>query len=983
MAETIKIGGELESTATGNVVAAASAIKDKVKNKYQGEINAETDASLADRYTKAETYNKTELNNMITTPNQQYVSVTANSQTTAVTDVLPATGATDTVYRVGNWNGSQFDASVYSEYAWNGSSYVHLSTKTQVGEVFDISAYHATGGELAKYVNLAAALDSNNGGGVPQSLQKGGMSVKFVQTYDNEYVQYILREESFSTSVFDWQNVDDIENAVFGIRNSEWVQQTIVEGKYYNTNNNPINPNPGSNNGFACQKFAVKAGDKFRIYGKDINYKAYRLFVTTDSSYNQLRKADLDVNYRENPLELTIEQGEAWLFVNLNQYDSTQDKIERFIISNDKDGLVNKITVDVSKVNAVNGIPTPYRTLSDALSAIPESLKTEGMVIKYINSISNQYEQYMYKVADAATVATFTDEANWEKINTEEEVKVVSNNLYPVVGNFSNILIKQGGYVSGVPNSISERLNINRMILATELPLTITVPDENDVRLYRYHLYATANDYTSYVSFVTVKATNFKKLVLDSTLIGDNAGVTIELARTSNLSADVTPEDALGTTFKYSEGEIDKIPGIESKLENIIGTGNADYYGSPITIPITKRSQKMTLERVLTHTLSIYSHTKYNQSMAAYNGKFFCFNDTHINDGLCVVIDMDTKEVIDFVEDIPEELANSHLNNVCFTDVFYETNDAYPLILISRGDYPSAADPSVAARGKEMYVFRITETNGKFSFTHIKTIKTEHYFISPSWDYDANRKMIWGHLSEHGDWRWGNDKYRKFDNVALYFSADAGTEYVCIGTSEIAAADADITIKVSNSPEKTVSVLSGSPLSPEDTVLPYQPLPYGYLSIRANQSANAFTGQYTVYSCDENGQNRKPIDYECIICGFKAPSLTDSTTVTIPDSEIQKVKVDACIFQGGCCFAGKLFLPISAFKTVNGVPLTLSGQWCGVFDPESGAIESLIPSDNLENQGCTILDGALYISSHAANVSIETQDVFRITKFTF
>jgi len=49
------------------------------------------------------------------------VSVTATEQTTDVTDVLPTTGAADTIYRVGNWDGSQFDASVYSEYAWNDS----------------------------------------------------------------------------------------------------------------------------------------------------------------------------------------------------------------------------------------------------------------------------------------------------------------------------------------------------------------------------------------------------------------------------------------------------------------------------------------------------------------------------------------------------------------------------------------------------------------------------------------------------------------------------------------------------------------------------------------------------------------------------------------------------------------------------------------------------------------------------------------------
>ena len=210
MAETIKIAGEIESTATGNKVADIANVKDKTKgDKSQAEINAEHETALADRYSKAETYNKSELNNMITTPSQEFETYTATDQDTDISDILPSEGSADTVYRVGNWDGSQFDETVYSEYAWNGSEYIHLSTKTQIGEVFDISAYHATGGTLATYADLAAALDSNNGGGVPQSLQKGGMSVKFVHTSDNKYVQFRLMSDSFNTTVANWQGVDD------------------------------------------------------------------------------------------------------------------------------------------------------------------------------------------------------------------------------------------------------------------------------------------------------------------------------------------------------------------------------------------------------------------------------------------------------------------------------------------------------------------------------------------------------------------------------------------------------------------------------------------------------------------------------------------------------------------------------------------------------------------------------------------------------
>ncbi len=203
-------------------VAGADEVIDDNKGKSQQQINAEVDQTLGsggsvderiaaavapkanstDVYAKSETYNKSELNSMITTPEQGFVTVTATDETTDVTDVLPATGAADTVYRVGNWDGSQFDETVYSEYAWNGSQYVHLSTKTQIGEVFDISAYHATGGTLATYDDLAAALGTN-GANIPVSLRKGGMSVKFVQT-SNKYVQFHCISDEFTTDTDYW-----------------------------------------------------------------------------------------------------------------------------------------------------------------------------------------------------------------------------------------------------------------------------------------------------------------------------------------------------------------------------------------------------------------------------------------------------------------------------------------------------------------------------------------------------------------------------------------------------------------------------------------------------------------------------------------------------------------------------------------------------------------------------------------------------------
>ena len=136
--------GTLNNADESGIIANASQIYDGVAqksveeritdldNKIESAVAAETSRAQeaeANRYTKNETYTKEELNNLITTPNQEYVSVIATKQTTVVTDVLPDAGAANTIYRVGNWDGSQYDTTCYTEYAWNGSIYVPLNTK--------------------------------------------------------------------------------------------------------------------------------------------------------------------------------------------------------------------------------------------------------------------------------------------------------------------------------------------------------------------------------------------------------------------------------------------------------------------------------------------------------------------------------------------------------------------------------------------------------------------------------------------------------------------------------------------------------------------------------------------------------------------------------------------------------------------------------------------------------------------------------------
>ena len=77
---------------------------------------------------------------------------------------------------------------------------------------YDISSAHASGGVMATYADLTDALGTN-GANIPEGIRKGGMSVKFVQSSDSKYVSYRLMSQTFSTTVTDWQGVDDVPTA--------------------------------------------------------------------------------------------------------------------------------------------------------------------------------------------------------------------------------------------------------------------------------------------------------------------------------------------------------------------------------------------------------------------------------------------------------------------------------------------------------------------------------------------------------------------------------------------------------------------------------------------------------------------------------------------------------------------------------------------------------------------------------------------------
>ena len=75
-----------------------------------------------------------------------------------------------------------------------------------VNDIFDVSEYNASGDPLvfAKYDTLSLALAA-----VPSDKQKGGMTIRYIQSSDNKYIQARCMAQNFTTDVTQWQGVDD------------------------------------------------------------------------------------------------------------------------------------------------------------------------------------------------------------------------------------------------------------------------------------------------------------------------------------------------------------------------------------------------------------------------------------------------------------------------------------------------------------------------------------------------------------------------------------------------------------------------------------------------------------------------------------------------------------------------------------------------------------------------------------------------------
>ena len=141
----------LKNMAVGGHVAGAVDIYDDEIGKNQQDINQEYGASIS------------------ALSGQNYVTVEADEQTSDVTEVLPQVGSDDTVYRVANWDGEQYDPTSFSQYAWNDGSYKFLNnykpgidSEATLGSKNLIESNAVKSGDMTNILPSDSMFDSNS-----------------------------------------------------------------------------------------------------------------------------------------------------------------------------------------------------------------------------------------------------------------------------------------------------------------------------------------------------------------------------------------------------------------------------------------------------------------------------------------------------------------------------------------------------------------------------------------------------------------------------------------------------------------------------------------------------------------------------------------------------------------------------------------------------------------------------------------------------
>lgn len=253
----------------------------------------------------------------------------------------------------------------------------------------------------ATFASLNALLSAQNLDTlIPVAKRKGGMSIKYVQSSDNKYVQFRLMATDFSTTESDWQGVDE--------EPTDGSDNLVKSGGTFNQlyenfgGYTELTPVQTYSNSYITNDGVIRTGGSDKVVAKyDVG------------GMTQVAVTGLSLNAPNAVLACAYNSSNTLLQYYYKQTGQKYDKVPIQLPANTKylcigyttsylggafsgyaplSLLKSKFVIfDVSKYNKSNNTPVIYDNLSSAIAAIPEQIRVAGMLIKYIRSIHATY----------------------------------------------------------------------------------------------------------------------------------------------------------------------------------------------------------------------------------------------------------------------------------------------------------------------------------------------------------------------------------------------------------------------------------------------------------------------------------------------------------------------------------------------------------------------------------------------------------------
>lgn len=303
---------------------------------------------------------------------ENYITVEATLETINVTDILPSVGSADTVYRVSNWDGIQYNETTYSEYGWYNNAYKKLATR-QIG------------------IDNEPTINSQNlvksGGVATQIGQLGQDLIKDFTDADNIYADKtfcLLNKESIQ------QNIDFKELLIYkkgAWMNSVGGEQVITESE----NHCILQFNP-----CGLRKFIATSESNLNLPSILIYDKQGTLIAWNPQPNMQ---AGVEYTWTLNP-NIKIEDGCVGYINYFNYQQDTFvssavlefDEPKKFAdINNDITDIKNDIANIDSDIADIINLTIPYQKFIDLYSTNAGYIKPDGTAYNYYG---NEYWKF-------------------------------------------------------------------------------------------------------------------------------------------------------------------------------------------------------------------------------------------------------------------------------------------------------------------------------------------------------------------------------------------------------------------------------------------------------------------------------------------------------------------------------------------------------------------------------------------------------------